>query len=100
MVPPDAIVSAQSAFVPHLAQRREIFVFPRVLTAEYVLIDDYGPKPQEDLESGYDLCRAALPRLGFDLVREDDGIQLWRKARPAEAVPGVPSFCSGQHQVT
>ena len=98
MVPPDSIVSAQSAFVPHLAQRREVFVFPRVLTAEYVLIDDYGPKPQEDLESGYDLCRDALPLLGFDLVREDDGIQLWRKARPAEAVPGVPPFCSGQHQ--
>ncbi len=100
MVPPGAIVSAQSPFVPHLAQRREIFVFPRVLTAEYVLIDDYGPKPREDLEAGYDVCRDALPLLGFDLVREEEGIQLWRKARPAEAVPGVPPFCSGQHPVT
>lgn len=97
MVPAGAIVSAQSPFVPHLARRREIFVFPRVLTAAYVLIDDYGPKPQEDLEAGYDICRAALPRLGFDLVREEDGIQLWRKVRPASAVPGVPLACSGQH---
>lgn len=96
LVPPSAIISAQSPFVPHLAQRREVFVFPRVLTSDYVLIDDYGPKPQEDLEAGYDACRAALPRLGFDLVREEDGIQLWRRARPAEAVPGVPPFCSGQ----
>jgi uncharacterized membrane protein len=96
MVPPGAIVSAQSPFVPHLAQRREIFVFPRVLTSEYVLIDDYGPKPQEDLEAGYDACRAALPRLGFDLVREEDGIQLWRKVRPAESIPHVPPACSGQ----
>lgn len=100
MVPPGAIVSAQSPFVPHLAQRREIFVFPRVLTAEYVLIDDYGPKPREDLEAGYDVCRDALPLLGFDLVREEEGIQLWRKARPAEAVPGVPPYCSGQHPAT
>lgn len=97
MVPPHAIVSAQSPFVPHLAQRREIFVFPRVLTAEYVLIDDYGPKPQEDLEAGYDACRAALPRLGFDLAREEDGIQLWRRARPAGSVGDVPAACSGQH---
>lgn len=95
-VPPDVRVSAQSHMVPHLARRRHIFQFPRVVDAEYVLIDDYGPKPIEDLAAGYDACRAALPQLGFDLVRESDGLALWRRARAAEYVPGVPVWCSGQ----
>lgn len=95
-IPPRAIVSAQSPFVPHLATRTEIFVFPRVLTAEYVLIDDYGPKPLDDLAAGYDVCREALPRLGFEPVREEDGIQLWRKERPAQAALDLPPSCSGE----
>ncbi len=96
MVPDDAIVSAQSPFVPHLAERREIFDFPRVLTAEYVLIDRNAPKPTDDLAAGYDVCLAALPRLGFRILRQEGGIELWRKELPAEAVPEVPVHCSGQ----
>ncbi len=94
-IPEDAIVSAQSAFVPHLAEREDIFTFPRVLDAQYVLIDHFGPKPLDDLDAGYDVCLAALPQLGFDRVREEDGIELWEKRRPAETVPGVPEWCSG-----
>lgn len=96
-VPPDAIVSVQSPFVPHLSERQRIYQFPRVLDAEVVLLDDYGPVPVDDLAAGYADCLAALPRLGFDEVRRDDGISLWRKARPAESVPDVPVACSGQH---
>ncbi|HET7737306.1 MAG TPA: hypothetical protein VFK32_01915, partial [Tepidiformaceae bacterium] len=73
-----------------------IFQFPRVLDAEWVLLDEYGPIPVDDLRDGYDDCKAALPRLGFDLVREEDGLQLWRKVREAESVPEVPRWCSGQ----
>ncbi len=96
MVPDDAIVSAQSPFVPHLAERREIFDFPSVFTAEYVLIDHLGPIPGNSLAAGYEACLAALPRLGFRLVREEDGIQLWHKEFPAEAVREAPSHCTGQ----
>ena len=96
-VPPGAIVSAQSPFVAHLAERRKVYVFPRLLDAEYVLLDEYGPIPAEDVAGGYDVCRAALPRLGFDDVRSEDGISLWRKVRPAESAPNVPLSCSGQH---
>jgi uncharacterized membrane protein len=95
-VPRDARVSAQSHLVPHLALREHIFQFPRVLDAEYVFIDDFGPKPQEDIEAGYDVCRAALPRLGFEVVQARDGLALWRKTRPAEHVAEVPIWCSGQ----
>jgi uncharacterized membrane protein len=96
-VPAGAIVSAQSPFVAHLAERRKLYVFPRLLDAEYVLLDEYGPIPVEDVAGGYDVCRAALPRLGFDEVRSEDGISLWRKVRAAVSVPDVPLSCSGQH---
>lgn len=95
-IPARAKVSAQSPFVPHLAERRHIYQFPRVLDAEYVLVDLYGPRPKEDLDAGFDACLNALPRLGFDRIREDSGIALWHKVREPELVPEVPSSCSGQ----
>jgi len=97
MIPAGAVVSAQSPFVPHLSEREKIYQFPRLLDAEYVLLDRLGPIPAEDLAAGYYRCWAALPRLGFDLVRARDGISLWRRTRPSEAVPDVPVSCSGQH---
>ena len=96
-VPADAIVSAQSPFVPHLSERQDVYQFPRLLDAEVVLLDELGPIPVDDLAAGYSDCLAALPRLGFDEVRYDDGISLWRKVRPVEPVPDVPEACSGQH---
>lgn len=96
-VPRDAIVSAQSPFVPHLTERQKLYQFPRVLNAQFVLVDAYGPIPVGDLSAGYEACLAALPRLGFDKARAEDGISLWIKVRPAELVPDVPLSCSGQH---
>jgi hypothetical protein len=95
-IPPDAIVSAQSAFVPHLAERVHIYQFPRVENAKFVLVDKYGPLPYHDAEAGYDECLAALPLLGFDKSREEDGITLWVRQREPEPVPWVPEPCSGQ----
>ena len=96
-VPDDVVVSAQSPFVPHLSERRGIYQFPRVLDAQFVLVDRAGPVPLDDLAAGYDDCLAALPRLGFDEIRSEDGISLWLKARRAVSVPDVPVACSGQH---
>lgn len=96
-VPPDVPVSAQSPFVAHLSEREDIYQFPRVLDAKFVLLDEYGPIPGDDLDDGYDACLAALPRLGFDVVRSEDGITLWEKLRPSELVPEAPVECSGQH---
>jgi uncharacterized membrane protein len=95
-IPADIIISAQSSFVPHLSERRHVYEFPRVLDAEVVLLDEAGPIPTGDLAAGYADCLAALPRLGFDETRRDDGISLWRKVRPAESVPDAPPGCSGQ----
>ncbi|MEO6198170.1 MAG: DUF2079 domain-containing protein [Dehalococcoidia bacterium] len=96
-VPQDAIVSAQSPFIPHLSERPALYEFPRVLDSEIVLLDEYGPIPDDAFTAGYEDCHAALPRLGFDLVKTEDGISMWRKVRPAEPVPEAPLECSGQH---
>jgi len=96
-IPPNVVVSAQSPFVAHLSDRRKIYQFPRVLDAKIVLLDKHGPIPVDDIVAGYADCLAALPRLGFDEVRRDDGISLWQKTRPAESVPEAPVACSGRH---
>jgi uncharacterized membrane protein len=95
MVPDGAVVSAQSAFVPHLAERRKIYQFPRVVDAAWVITDKYGPVPADDLAAGYWTCVSALPRLGYDPVREDDGITVWEKRRTADAGADVTVDCSG-----
>ncbi len=38
-IPPDASVSTLSRFVPHLASREEIYLYPTVNDAEYILFD-------------------------------------------------------------
>ena len=81
----------------HLAARRSVYQFPRVLDAEYVLVDAYGDIPKGDLQSGYDDCLRGLDRLGFDAIRSEDGLTLWRKNRPAVTAPDVSVACSGQH---
>jgi uncharacterized membrane protein len=96
-LPKGATVSAQSPFVAHLSKREDIYQFPRVLDAQYVLLDEDGPIPASDLAGGYSDCLASLPRLGFDVVRAEDGITLWEKRRPSELVPEAPVWCSGQH---
>jgi hypothetical protein len=43
MLPPDASVSAQNKFVPHLSQRAHIYLFPyQAEQAEYILLDTTG----------------------------------------------------------
>lgn len=39
MVPPDVPVSAQTGLYPHLANRRQAYLFPTVADAEYVVLD-------------------------------------------------------------
>jgi hypothetical protein len=79
MVPGDAVVSAQAGFVPHLSERYDIFEFPRVSKATYLLVDDKRGVPGYD-QPAYNSCRALIPSFGFTLVREEDGIQLWERS--------------------
>jgi uncharacterized membrane protein len=87
MVPGDAIVSAQAGFVPHLSERYDIFEFPRISKATYLLVDDNRGVPGYDWPA-YNSCRALIPSFGFHLVREEDGIQLWQRSAADAATYG------------
>lgn len=86
-------VSAQANFVPHLANRRHIYEFPQVRDADWVLLDSERWVPGYDAFH-YDACRAALPSLGFEVVRHESGITLWHRARTIHAEADQLRACS------
>ena len=50
LIPPDAVVSAQSPFLPHLSLRDNAYEFPKIKDAEYIVYsymeDPYPATPQ------------------------------------------------------
>lgn len=49
VIPKDAVVSAQSAFVPHLALRETIYTFPTIKDASYIILSPVeNPYPMTD----------------------------------------------------
>ena len=90
-IPDDARVSAQATFVPHLSRRLDIYEFPRVVNAEYVVVDDKRPIPGYDRE-GVRECEGELPGLGFSLFGEEDGIRLY--SREVTPSPDEKSACN------
>ncbi|MDO8673486.1 MAG: DUF2079 domain-containing protein [Dehalococcoidia bacterium] len=82
MIPPNASVSAQTDLVPHLSHRIEIYMFPYLHNADYVLLDKHArtwplKKPQfdlalEDLASNpaYELI---FDRIGYLLYQKKPG---------------------------
>jgi len=88
MVPGGVPASAQATYVPHLSQRRHIYEFPRVLDSQWVLLDTQREIPGYDFP-GFQDCLDELPRLGFRLVREVDGITLWHR----EDIGAQPDHC-------
>ncbi len=89
MIPHHVPVSVQATYVPRLTQRRDIYEFPRVLNAGWVLVDENREVPAYDL-AGFDECVEDLPSLGFTVVREADGITLWHRDwagnRPSDCI--------------
>jgi hypothetical protein len=79
MLPPDASVSAQNKFVPHLSQRAHIYLFPyQADQAEYILLDTtgdvypltamtYREETQKVLHSGH--YRVLLAENGYLLLQ-------------------------------
>lgn len=51
LIPPDASVAAQSALLPHVPKRREIWMLPSVGDAEFILaLPPVNPWPQSDAQ--------------------------------------------------
>jgi len=76
-VPPKASVTAQSSILPHLSHRENIREFPFIDHAAYVVVDRKGFVAWDADVAGYGRVLASLPELGYCLLRQDDGVELW-----------------------
>ncbi|MBE9485255.1 MAG: DUF2079 domain-containing protein [Bacteroidetes bacterium] len=85
VIPPGAIVSAQSPFVPHLALRDNIYQFPIIKDAEYIVISAReGPYPlsKEAFAGEIDKLKASGD---WEVLYWEDGFYIFRRAdRSAE----------------
>lgn len=80
LLPPDASLSAQTGLAPHLSQRRVQWEFPRLLGADYVILQTGGMRSTQSVQAGFDSTAAALPEPGYMLVAGDGPIRLYRRA--------------------
>jgi hypothetical protein len=90
LIPPGAPVSAQSNVYPHLSTREQIYVFPTVDDAEYVLVDVAGAS--DPLRPGdlYPAVAALLASPRFELLAGDDGFLVFGRV-PHGAAAGPPA---------
>jgi uncharacterized membrane protein len=81
LIPPDAVVSAQSGFFPHLSRRPTIYLFPTVADAEYVVLDlDYSAdKTPLDESIFYPTVDGLLAALTFHVAAFDSGAILLQR---------------------
>lgn len=100
MIPPDASVSAQSDLVPHLSQRRFVYLFPdHAADAEYVLLDVTGNVfPLQDTPGAYlTRVRDLLAGGAYHVAAAQDGYLLLQRGAgngppPAPGDPyGLPA---------
>lgn len=83
-IPPDASVSAQTDLVPHLSQRRHIYLFPdHMQDADYVFLDVTGGLfPQSlDVRVYMDQVHSLLTGGAYHVAVADDGYLLLAKGR-------------------
>jgi len=81
-VPADAVVSAQSDLLPHLAHRTQIYVYPDNLDkVEYAIVDlQSNPYPFSRAARLNDSLQNLLADTTFDLWIEADGYYILRRA--------------------
>jgi uncharacterized membrane protein len=79
-VPSGAPVSAQSGLLAHLSQRRDVWEFPRLESAEYVVVDRTAWRSSQAEGAGFERTLNALPSLGYCPVLTDDGVTLYRRS--------------------
>ncbi|MBF6589687.1 MAG: DUF2079 domain-containing protein [Ktedonobacterales bacterium] len=98
LIPPDASVSAQSDLVPHVSQRRAIYLFPyQEHEAQYLFLDVTGNLyPQLPSSTRYAQgIRELLASGQYTIVAARDGYLLLKRAsRPGPALQLPASFYS------
>ncbi len=92
-IPLGASVSAQTDLVPHISQRRHIYLFPdHMHDADYILLDVTGSLYPQSLavQSYMTQARSLLTGGGYHVVVADDGYLLLAKGRGPMLDPADP----------
>jgi uncharacterized membrane protein len=84
-IPADACISVSNNLAPHLVNRKDVVLYPRIEDADYVLIDLEGNIYPAEWETRYeDACRLAT---GYDTLAAQDGLLLLKHERLKESPP-------------
>jgi uncharacterized membrane protein len=91
LVPDEAVVCAQSDIFPHLSHRRDIYVFPFVADAEYVIVDldATAEKSPSGFHTFYAQVNALLERPDFGVVASTGGVLLLQRGADRSNLPAV-----------
>ena len=92
-VSPEAVVSAQTDIVPHMSQRRAVYVFPSVVgDADDIMLDRQGNTyPVSDRYNDI-VDKEVLPRPDFRPYYDRDGLLWLHKETPPLVTPPLATF--------
>jgi uncharacterized membrane protein len=79
LIPSDAALSAQSSVLPHVARRRHVYEFPRLVDAEYVVVDSGLPRSSQSLADGLEAKLEQLPQLGYREIFAEQGVRVFAR---------------------
>jgi uncharacterized membrane protein len=98
MIPPQASVSAQSALVPHLSHRKQIYLFPYGDNyADYILLDvtsDIYPFYSHDYVAA---VKKVLLSGNYGILAAQDGYLLLKRGLPSATVSPYSPFPAGEN---
>jgi uncharacterized membrane protein len=95
-IPPDAVVSAQSNVYPQLSNRPQIYVFPVIEDASYVLVDVAGTSDPLYPDELFPEVNVLLADRRFTLLEALDGFLLFERRQQAGGLDASPAALPAQ----
>ena len=77
LIPDDKAVCAQNPYLPHVAMRKDVFMFPYVKSAEYILISSKEYPYPLVAEELFDEIEKLKVNPNWEVVFEEDGVFLF-----------------------
>jgi uncharacterized membrane protein len=91
LVPDEAIVCAQSDIFPHLSHRQDIYLFPFIADAEYVIVDldATAEKSPSGFHTFYAQVNELLEHPDFSVVASAGGVLLFQRGADRANLPDL-----------
>ncbi|HET9921689.1 MAG TPA: DUF2079 domain-containing protein [Ktedonobacteraceae bacterium] len=99
-IPPDSSVSTQTNLVPHLSERKGIYLFPYAVGhVDYILLDATSyPYPFKDYNAYAAAAKATLQRGDYGIVDMGDGYLLLKRGYPlSDITPALQMIDKDAH---